>query len=404
MKKRSIALVVVMSVAIGEARESKIMSYIGNFVPSFTEIGMVTNVVNVYEKVSQFVRTTNRLVHSVERAKSDWERMTANVCEIYEDIRYLKKIDPYDMDSWQNGIDSYRFSLYYGKENAIDAFECLNDHTLGASERYVKSLRTIEDYDYTLERKRKQAQAIYLNSRYQSELAAAGEAIRRYRKNTIQQLRSLQAADAIIIQTSRDMTEVAAARERFDRLEQEIQSLEQSASQSVQRQKQDSIIDEAGNIIAVNLTEIKAAMERIEEMEKVSANLVTAFYRLTGGSMNSQSSVNEPRLPDIPLNTENFNASDPDKVPAPGKPSIPTEQENNGKKKISNHDILSLGNAAQLLGLKQDALKRDVLAMKVNTMAFIVSMEALKRRKTEQQTTYIAHQARMVDIVMEDLK
>ena len=89
MKKRNMALVVVMSVVIGEARESKIMNYIGNFVPSFTEVGMVSDVVNVYEKVSHFVRTTNRLVHSVERAKSDWERITANVCEIYEDIRYL---------------------------------------------------------------------------------------------------------------------------------------------------------------------------------------------------------------------------------------------------------------------------------------------------------------------------
>ena len=186
----------------------------------------------------------------------------------------------------------YLQTLYYGRENAIDAFECLNYHTIGAAENFVKQIKTIQDYDIVVERKRKQVESIYYNPRYQSDLALAGDAIRNYKRNTIEQLRSLESADAIIIQTSKDASEIAVAQAHFNQLEQEIIALEESASQSVQRQKQDSIIGEASNIIAVNLTEIKTTLERIDEMEKASGDFVTAFYRLTGGSMNSQGSGN----------------------------------------------------------------------------------------------------------------
>jgi hypothetical protein len=54
MKLKQIIVLVTVLCSSSLARESKIMNYLGNFIPSLTEIATITNCANIYEKVSQF--------------------------------------------------------------------------------------------------------------------------------------------------------------------------------------------------------------------------------------------------------------------------------------------------------------------------------------------------------------
>lgn len=405
---KKIVLVLIIIAVSANARESKILSYIGNFMPNLTEAGFALNCVNVYEKVSQFVRVTNRLVSSVRRAKSDWERTSENVTRLYEDIKYLKNIDPYDMDSWQAGIDDFNFMVRYDKMNAVAAFDMLERHTLGASTTYVRQVLTLDDYIEAKNEKRRAVAQIFHQPTYQSDLLDAQAAIRSYRTQTIEQLRALQSADVMIMQVAQvkrmqDLYDKTKA--HYDALSIEIASLEASASSSSMMMKTDSIIEESSNIIAINLTEALCAKERIEEMEKSASDLAAAFRRLMGEAINNQETGNINSLPDVPVDVTNFSATDPDKVPQPVKPKTGAQKgAADSKREVSNHDIINLQNAAAFLSLKQESLKRDVLAMKVNTMAYIVSLEANKRNDVQKQVVLQGHQNRMIELVLEDMQ
>lgn len=385
------------------AKESKVLSYLGNFVPSLSEIGILTNCVNVYDKVSNFVRATNSLVHCVQRARSDWDKVRYNIEQIYENIEYLKQIDPYDMDTWQSGLDNFSFSLKSRKSKAIRAFEMLEAHTLGASETYLKKIQSLDDYKSEVSIKRDAIKSIYSNPSYAFELSEASDVIRSYRRNTISQLRSMQSADLLILQTSSNQEERENAQSHMVELEKNIQELEETLTLDQQQEKTDSIIDQSSNLIAINLTEIKICNQRIYEMNRASGDLVAAFYRLLGHNVNSLISDIDISLPDIPIDPSNFNPNDPDKVAAPVTPIFPAMEAVIAKKNVSNHDILNLYNAASFLALKQECLKRDILAMKVNTFAFMVSMEAMRRNRSEVTAIAFAHHCRMIQIAMEDL-
>lgn len=403
MKSRNAVFIVILATSVF-GRESKILSYIGNFVPSLTEIGILTNCVNVYDKVSNFVRTTNKLVHSVSQARDDWERLHNNINEIYEDISYLKEINPYDMDTWQEGLSNFSFSLRSNSSQAIRAFEMLDVHTLGAVTTFSSKITTIIDYKREFETKKAAIKSIYAHPSYESELITASDAIKNYRSNSIAQLRSLQSADQLIIETSQDETQKQQARDHLLSLDNKITELESNVSAELQMEKPDSIIDQTSNLIAINLTEVKVCNERLAEMQAAAQNLVTAYYRMTGQNLNIQSAHVNTLPPEITVNPENYNANNPDMVAAPVTPSMPGKIEKSERKSVSNHDILSLYNGASFLSLRQECLKRDITAMKINTMAFIVTMEGYKRNKTETSGIALAHSCRMMEIAMEELK
>ena len=404
MKNKRLILLLIIAVNTVSAKESKLLSYLGNFVPSLTEVGILTNCVNVYDKVSNFVRTTNKLVHSVQCAKSDWDRIRNNIEQIYEDVKYLKEIDPYDMDTWQAGLTDFSFSLKHHTSRAIDAFEMLESHTLGASETYVKRIRSIADYKKTFESKKSAVTELYTHPSYESHLDDASENVRTYRSNTIGYLRSLQSADLLIMETTENPAQYEEVRAHFDKLDLKITALEENVISEIQLEKPDSVIDQTANLIAINLTEIKVCSERIEEMKKASENLVGAYYRLLGQNVNSLKKNELEALPHIPIDPSNFDPSNSDKVAAPVTPDVPPTVSDVSKKNISNHDIVSLQNVASFLALKQECLKRDMVAMKINTMAFIVAMEACRRNTTEVSAVAFAHSCRMVEIAMEELE
>ena len=396
---RTISLIMILC-SSGLARESKIMNYLGNFVPSLTEIATITNCANIYEKVSQFVRTTSKLVHSVSQAQSDWDKVRYNVTQIYEDIKYLKDIDPYNMDTWQSSLQNCSFSLKLNKSQAVDAFNLLEANTLGAATNYIQKIQTIADYNNDIANKRKAINSMYNNPQYATELAKASDAIKGYRLNTIAELRSIQSADLLVIQNSKDQTAIATAQTHFDQVDASIKDLESTSASSVQMEKPDSIIDQTSNLIAINLTEIKCSSDRIAEMEIAASSLAAAYYRLLGQNVNSQLSGGQISSLTIPIDPTPYDPSNPDKVSAPVQPTFPATPNVEAKKTVCNQDILNLFNAASFLSLKQESLKRDILAMKVNTMAFIVTMEAMRRNKAELSTVALAHQSRMMDIGM----
>ena len=64
--------------------------------------------------MSQFVRTTNTIVNNIKEAKNTWEAMTTKIENLYESVKSLKNIDPYDMNTWINATNQAQFILADG--------------------------------------------------------------------------------------------------------------------------------------------------------------------------------------------------------------------------------------------------------------------------------------------------
>jgi hypothetical protein len=121
--------------------------------------------------------------------------------------------------------------------------------------------------------------------------------------------------------------------------------------------------------------------------------------------LNNQESGTALNLPDVPIDPNDYDSKNPDKVAAPTKPKDePQTSTADSRREISNHDILNLQNAAAYLSLKQESLKRDIVAMKVNTMAYVVSLEATKRNDVQKQVVLLGHQSKMMSILLAEQK
>src|SRR5271169_4564326 len=100
MVKIRICILIAILWTTGFCAESKILNYLGKFMPNFTEIAFVTNIVNVYLQVSAFVRETNNLLKSVKQTQQEWNQLTAQMNSLYGTIKSLRNVNLYDMDSW----------------------------------------------------------------------------------------------------------------------------------------------------------------------------------------------------------------------------------------------------------------------------------------------------------------
>ena len=70
---KRILFILVIGANLCYGGNSKILGAIGDFLPNFTEIGFITNIINVYFQVSQFVRATNEIVGTMKAVKCDIE-------------------------------------------------------------------------------------------------------------------------------------------------------------------------------------------------------------------------------------------------------------------------------------------------------------------------------------------
>jgi phage FluMu protein gp41 len=395
MKKRMFSLILMSAVSAGFCGESKLLNGIGKFLPNFTEIAFVTNTVNVYLQVSGFVRETNKLLKSVKATQQQWNMMTAQINEMYGTIKSLRDIDLYDMDTWSQTLEQGEILLRHDVSDLLQSFNMLEYYSLGASERYMKSIQSLSDYKLSMNSRKSSTRNLFLTNDYRNAIDQFSETLDIYKGTTREILDAMLASERQIYMNETDPQKKADSQRRVEELQRQIEELDLSFSRQVYSTKIDTIMEEASIMIAANLTEVQLAAQKIKEMQDNAMSLVESYERLKKGNISTNKKENI-LTSDPAIDLNRYDSDDPDKVPVPQTPSGIKPKETR-KKIAGNEDVKNMANAIDLLLLRQEALMRDIEILKCNTMAFILAIEAYKQNAIEQDVFIMAHGGKLVE-------
>jgi hypothetical protein len=225
----------------------------------------------------------------------------------------------------------------------------------------------------------------YLNSTYKDAIKLYGT------------MRNTQLNTSLILVES-EMTNLLAGRDTSELSTSEMESyhsLESMKSEfekklndpientSAGKTKIDTIIDESRQLMGINLSEIALTEARIEKMDGAAAELINAYENIIQGNVSTHRLTDTVDiLKGIPA--DSAYGSHPNQVPAPEAPKD-VESALTNKKETNQQDAIALQNTVSYTLYKQECLYRDITAMKVNVMAFILAIETLEQYKTDVQ-------------------
>ena len=391
MKIRLLVLLAFLMINDSFSAESKVLNKIKQFLPTTTEIGFLTGIVNCYVQASQFVRSTNKLVQNVKMGKQSIDDLRDQMTYMYYTTKSLKNINPYDMNTWTTATSNAEHILSVSLPDAIRMYNNTEVYLVDGTLDYLNNIETPEMYKDFLERNNVSISKYYLTDDYRNAIKVFDN----MNKNQIKtQLLEIDASMNIILKGRTFDQLNTSEKEEYQKYAHVKGTLETQLLEipNLDRNKLDSIVDETRNMMAVNLLEVTSAESRIKAMESAEAELVNAYDNIIQGNIRTKITENKKVFTNLNTNTNNYGLS-ANQVPFPSKPDSISVCEAPSKKEANQQDAIALQNNIKFLQYKQECLCRDVVAMKVNTMAFIVALEALKQYKTEDQLNTVCAQS-----------
>ena len=116
---------------------------VGKFFPSITEIGFVSNAINIYFQCGQLIRCTARIIESFKMVKASFTALKSQAESTYDKLNDLT-IDPYDMDTWAQTTNSILNINRYDRADLIHDFNMTEYYSVGGVERFLSDLEEIK--------------------------------------------------------------------------------------------------------------------------------------------------------------------------------------------------------------------------------------------------------------------
>ena len=276
-----ICLVLCLYPATPFAYESKILSKVGQYMPNLTEIGFVTNVINLYVQMSQYVRSTNTMVRNIENAKQQWEYTGEQLEQLYANVEAMKNFSVYDMDTWSATLENANNLILVDVNDLRQSFNMMEFYTLDAAVTYSQSLSSASEYDDRTRANRKVVSKYFIGNEYQSSLEQFQLLSTGYRNNTLELMRSRLQEERAALGLAKTPMEKTSIKLRITALTTSIGFLETHIVTSpTATAKIDSILSLASDLISVNLTEIEYSVQRLKTIESSTAQLRDSHLEL----------------------------------------------------------------------------------------------------------------------------
>ena len=356
-------------------QQSRLLSEGKKFLPTPTEAGFIVNAVNVYVQVSQFVRATNELIRSIQTAGESFKEFAQQARTVYEGVRQLKNIDPYNMGTWNMHISQAQWALSMEMTRAKLAFDIFDYKVTGVPVDYLKTITTLDEYRLALDDAGSFVREIYLKR----EAPRNSVIEHNYTQTLVRTRVALEGLENECRQTEcsdEKQRRIQELRSQKNTLENILLGAELSGN------KEDSLMQHAQDVIAINVTELKAKRGKMQQLEELAAELVAYYNTLRSGKADATpQEVIEPVVDHLAI--EGYDAEDPDQVPLPPPPTGEAEMELDDD--VNHGDVLVLQNQIEFVLLQQESLARDMQVMTLNTIATITAMEAFKRLKVSEQ-------------------
>lgn len=396
-------LIVIISLSVNVSSEgSIILKTIGNYLPNLTEIGFLTNIVNVYCQVSGFVRATNSEIKNLRQINDDVQFAERELRSMYNTVKSFKSFDLYDMYTWRSTVRQLNYLIDDQIGDLVGIFSMLEYHTVESAIHYLDDIDDISQFDIRRKEIDTKIEHYFYGSYYQNQVLSFDMSKKQYLAMTIHNLeRQFEIKQEECLHTGGYFCqdELNAIQSRLHKMY-SLMSTTTSDFERIQRHKMDTILSESKSLITSNLVEIQAMEHSVKRFEEKTSELVALYERLKNDQVPLRSNEMKQLTSFVIFDT--LYGNHPNKVPIPSAPdSLEGLLETPSRKVVSHHDILSLENQINFMLLQQESLLRDIAAMKANTMSFIQAYEALRQEaeisKLIAQSTHVLSYVNYLD-------
>jgi hypothetical protein len=367
MKRNAYALLVCLvcgSSAWGQ--NSSMLKSVSKYLPSLTEIGFVTGAINTYIQTATLVRAVNKEIALAKSMSKRLDDLKTETEQMVGTFGSLSHIDPYNMDSWAAWLDRAQGLATEETSDFIDilfnsVLKTLDDRmTVGFYAEIKKGL----SYDVSQGQVGQVLRAYYMNRAYEDNRDKIRTASINSRKFMLllarKELADVQGAmKADIPPAIRKILEVRAGMLEKQIAKTETQILDPAVGGTAVDRQISFLMDVAANLAQ----DISSTGERLERHQKDLADL-NREWELAAKDKLPKSKNRGARPSAFPMTRDLYDATNPDKVPAPVNDVDRPSRQNTSETAVPTtlSDLLNLQNRVEFTKL---AMSESVLLMEI---------------------------------------
>lgn len=400
---------------------SKAMEKIKLFLPTVTESAGLANAVNVYLKISDWVRATAAVIKSMKGAIQDIRDARAAIDDIIRTAESMKDFRFNNMDTWASTVANARLIVGPQTSAVLREFGCFEAHAIGDASGggvlgFIEDIKKIKQFDIRKDEKRRlinrtfspqDDDASYLSSVIDT-LKNATDKI-----NRLLETRAELAKDSQVVEQKLKGKLTMSDKEKYEdsllHIERRIRRIDKKIiiQENIREgrdftTKKDTIIADCKELMAANMSRTDEIFEAVLKFEDGAADMMDAVIRLQGNKISG--------MPKFEVNIEGYNHGnsgmivgeekgkdwnriitkdsvkifddvDPDKAPIPKEGSGFSADifGDMDKKDVNTQDIVQLRCQINLYLLKQEKILRDIEAMKTNALAYLMIVDGNNR-------------------------
>jgi hypothetical protein len=386
---------------------SETIDRVKGFLPTVTESATLANMVNVYMKISDWVRATNAVVKGMRSAIDDVRSAKYAVEDIIATAQAMKEFNLYDMDSWATTV--WNAKMIVGPYTTIILNEMgdFSAHAIGGVNDYIGELDNVSNFDI---RDKKNAKRRLISREFSPEDDES------YLEGMFSQIKSEDNKYALLeqqkanLEVQREEVKVAIDRmylssqkeilqdslkhidRRINRIEKKIiiqKSIADGLSYTV---KLDTIVSDAKELMSGNMIQTEIIFGMLGQLDEQAAELMNDIRRLAedkisgsakGGDVKAYAEMTGDIFSVKDKNENSIYGEHPNQAPKPqssGK-STPYSFGEMDKAEVNTQDVIQTRNQINLILLRQEKYLRDIEAMKANSMAYLMLIDGSNRSK-----------------------
>ena len=405
---KSFCLIVLLSSAV--FAQSKVMDKIKGFFPTVTESAGLANAVNVYMKISDWVRATSAVVRNMRGAVNDVRRAKSAVEDIISTAQAMKNFDLYNMDSWALTVDNAKLIVGLHTGSVLRSLGNFDQHAVGGVLDFMGSAGKIRDFDI---RDEKNARRRLISREFSPSDDEAfidgffeemqGENGRERRIELLRQaIRELSLEKAIVEAKAKDAPTPETKRVLYDavrqidvrinRIEKKILIQDGIRDGIIFAMRSDTIISDAKELMSLNLIEVERIHAMTRTINEHAAGIMNDIYRLAQNKISTpqKDTFDDPGAQN--LSADNFSritdgrgnsifGDHPNQAPTPSQRNEAQAYRfgEMDKAEVNTQDIIQTRNQINLILLRQETILRNIDAMKANTLAYLLIIDGHKR-------------------------
>jgi hypothetical protein len=397
----ALTLCMMSGTAIDAKPKSLILEKLSQLKPSWMEFGWMADIVNIYVQSAKIVRAGTRLVENLDHTRKKVQESVEAVNEVWNDLKRLKEIEWYDMDTWEQGLWDIHMQATAGIGHIVNTMESVEDYFIYATSDYAECTDDEIPYETRYQTKKDNAASLLSTRPYQDLQQNARTQVQQYRQSLIgkidrhiaQKRANIHAIAQQVVADADDMVQqdiqLHETQQDLARLEHQRELVRNGDAPAMTRTQ--DMIAHGVEMVSQNMADMELLQEKACMLDRTARTMQTYLEKMMRGDVAKHEREADTDRDVIGVSYDDndyIGRDDPDKAPVPQDitdyTSSGTKSKNKEQSVVTVKDIRHVQNQIQYLRLRQEALLRDIEMKKATTLPYMVGMRGYADYKKTQ--------------------